>query len=73
MHQRVVREACLLLTGSELSVERLSGDLGFASAAHFSHFFKRWMDVGPKAYRERSRAQIATGQPARPTSYADWP
>lgn len=73
VHQRLLREACLLLTGSELSVERLAGDLGFAGASQFSHFFKRGMAVGPKAYRERSRALVAAGQPMLPSSYADWP
>jgi AraC-like DNA-binding protein len=73
VHQRLVREACLLLAGSDLSVERLAADHGFASASHFSRFFKRWMTVGPKAWRERVRAQAAAGQPLGPASYADWP
>jgi AraC family transcriptional activator of pobA len=73
VHQRLAREACLLLSGSDLSIERLAADLGFASASHFSRFFKRWMGVGPKAWREQSRAQAAAGKPGLPTSYADWP
>lgn len=73
VHQRLVREACLLLSGSDHSIERLATELGFASASHFSRFFKRWMEVGPKAFRERSRAQAAAGLPTLPTSYADWP
>jgi hypothetical protein len=31
------------------------------------------MTVGPKAWRERVRAQAAAGQPLGPASYADWP
>ena len=73
VHQRLAREACLLLSGSDLSVERLSADLGFTSASHFSRFFKRHMNLGPKAWREQSRAQAAAGKPGLPTSYADWP
>ena len=73
VHQRLVREACLLLTGTDQSVERLAADLGFSSASHFSRLFKRWMAVGPRSHRLQSRAAVAQGRPALPTSYADWP
>ena len=73
VHQRLVREACGLLAGTDLSIERLAADLGFGSASHFSRFFKRWMGVGPKAWREQARAQAAAGRPPGPGSYADWP
>ena len=73
VHKRLAREACLLLSGSELSIERLAGELGFSSASHFSRFFKRWMSVGPKAYREQSRALAASGRSLPLASYADWP
>lgn len=73
VHQRLVREACLLLSGSDLSIEKLGSDLGFASASHFSRFFKRWATASPKAWRDQSRALAAAGQPHEPTSYADWP
>lgn len=73
IHQRLVREGCLLLSGSDLSIERLSADLGFASASHFSRFFKRWLGTGPKAWRQQSRSLAVAGMPSEPTSYADWP
>ena len=73
VHQRLVREACSLLAGTDLSVERVAIDLGFGSASHFSRFFKRWMDIGPRAWREQVRTRIATGRPIGPASYADWP
>ena len=73
VHQRLAHEATLLLAGSDQSIERLASDLGFGSASHFSRFFKRWMSVGPKAYRDRVRALAAAGGRASPTSYADWP
>jgi AraC family transcriptional regulator, transcriptional activator of pobA len=73
LHQRLVHEACLLLSGSAQPIERLAGDLGFASASHFSRFFKRHLGLGPKAWREQSRAKAAAGLPALPASYADWP
>ena len=73
VHQRLAHEATLLLAGSDQSIERLAADLGFASASHFSRFFKRWMEIGPKAYRDQVRALAAAGHRASPTSYADWP
>jgi AraC-like DNA-binding protein len=73
VHQRIVREACSLLAGTDLSVDRLASDLGFSSASHFSRFFKRWMGVGPKGWRSQVRGMAAAGLPQQPVSYADWP
>jgi AraC family transcriptional regulator, transcriptional activator of pobA len=73
VHQRLAREACLLLSGSNQSIEGLSVDLGFASASHFSRFFKRWMNMGPKAYRDHARAQAITGQNAPSGQFQEWP
>lgn len=73
VHQRVVREACSLLTGTDLPIERLAADLGFGSPSHFSRFFRRWMGVAPKAWRAQVRTQAAAGRPVGPASYADWP
>lgn len=73
VHERVAHEACLLLSGSDLSVERVAADLGFHSASHFSRFFKRWRAVGPKAWREQARQRARAGQGGLPQSYADWP
>lgn len=73
VHQRLVREACSLLAGTDLPVERLAADLGFGSASHFSRFFKRWTGSPPRAWRAQARAQAASGRPMAPGSYADWP
>ena len=73
LHQRVGREACGLLAGTDLSVERLATELGFGSSSHFSRFFKRLMGVGPRAWRDKARSQAASGRPLEPSSYADWP
>lgn len=73
LHQRLAREACSLLAGTEISVERLSLDLGFSSASHFSRFFKRWLGVSPKHWRTQTRKLAASGLPQQPLSYADWP
>ncbi len=66
LHQRVVREACSLLAGTDLSVDRLATDLGFGSASHFSRFFKRWLGAGPKAWRGQARQLAAAGLPQQP-------
>lgn len=73
VHQRVVREACSLLAGTDLAVERIATDLGFGSGSHFNRFFRRWAGVPPGQWRRQARAQAATGRPAGPASYADWP
>jgi len=73
VHQRVLREACSLLAGTDLSIERVAADLGFSSASHFSRFFKRGLALGPQAWRRQARQAAALGRPALPGSYADWP
>ncbi len=73
VHQRLVREACSLLAGTELAIERVAADLGFGSTSHFSRFFKRWLQQSPSAWRAHARAQAAAGRAALPASYADWP
>jgi AraC-like DNA-binding protein len=73
VHQRVVREACSLLAGTDLSVEHVAQDLGFGSGSHFSRFFRRWTGSAPGRWRAQTRALAASGRPAAPASYADWP
>jgi AraC-like DNA-binding protein len=43
-----------LLRGSALPIGRISGEAGFASAAHFSAAFRRSRGVSPLAYRRAS-------------------
>jgi AraC family transcriptional activator of pobA len=73
VHQRMVREACALLAGTEHSVERIAGALGFSSASHFSRLFKRWLAVSPQGWRRQARRGAGSGSAALPASYADWP
>lgn len=72
VHQRVVREACSLLAGTDLPVEHVAQDLGFGSGSHFSRFFRRWTGSAPGRWRAQTRAQAASGRPST-ASYADWP
>ncbi len=71
VHQRVTEEACRLLGSSDLHVEAVATQLGFASTSHFGRFFKRWTQLSPSAWRTRARRRA--GRPSLPTSYADWP
>ena len=73
VHERVVGEACTLLARTDLSVEQLSGDLGFESASHFSRFFKRWTGRSPKHWRDGVRLQAENGQARQGQGYGDWP
>ena len=73
VHQRLAREAAGLLSGTDLAVQALADELGFPSASHFSHFFKRWSGQSPKQWRQWARQQrSATPRPER-LNYADWP
>ncbi|MBM1558604.1 AraC family transcriptional regulator ligand-binding domain-containing protein [Sulfitobacter mediterraneus] len=40
------------------SIEAISLDVGFASAANFHRAFKRWTDLTPGAYRKKSRISV---------------
>ncbi len=73
VHQRVTLEACRLLGGSELHIEAVAAQVGFASTSHFSRFFKRWTDVSPTAWRAQARRRARAEPLSLPTSYADWP
>lgn len=46
-----IREACVLLTTSEKTIEEISEKLGFFSAAYFRRQFEQIIGVPPSAYR----------------------
>lgn len=74
VHQRLAREAASLLSGTDLSVQALADELGFASASHFSHFFKRWSGQSPVHWRQGVRQRPAAAPTrADALNYADWP
>jgi len=50
------------LTQSAKSIEAISQDIGFASAANFHRAFKRWTDVTPGTYRKLSRSNALRSQ-----------
>jgi AraC-like DNA-binding protein len=50
---RRMREACILLSSSGLSVERIALHVGFRSFSHFSQAFKRAYGVSPNEYRKK--------------------
>ncbi|NVO16377.1 MAG: helix-turn-helix domain-containing protein [Rhodoplanes sp.] len=74
VHERLVREAMLLLERSMLTVEQISAHLGFKDPAHFNRFFKTNAGVPPGAFR-RETARSAAHRSLVQThhSYADWP
>lgn len=74
VHERLVREAMLLLERSMLTVEQISAHLGFKDPAHFNRFFKAKAGVPPGAFR-RETARTAAHRSLVQThhSYADWP
>lgn len=73
VHQRLAREAATLLSGTDLAVQALAHELGFASASHFSHFFKRWSGQSPLQWRQWARQQSPVRQRPERWNYADWP
>ncbi|MGM9739534.1 MAG: helix-turn-helix domain-containing protein [Candidatus Cryptobacteroides sp.] len=48
----LLREARILLTFSELSVQQISDKLHFPDPSHFGRFFKRMTGITPLAYRK---------------------
>ena len=73
VHQRLAREAATLLSGTDLAVQALAHELGFASASHFSHFFRRWSGQSPLQWRQWARQQSPVRQRPERWNYADWP
>lgn len=49
--RRRVREACVLLANTDLSVRQIAAELGGLSASHFSQMFRRVKGMTPEVYR----------------------
>lgn len=48
----MLKEAELMLTNPQLSIEDISERLGYKNLAHFSRQFKRWKGISPNNYRK---------------------
>jgi AraC-like DNA-binding protein len=53
--ERRIHSVASVLVGTDLSIERLASDFGFADRYHFTRVFTRVMRVSPAAYRRASR------------------
>ncbi len=74
IHERVVREAMLLLERSMLTIEQISNHLRFKDPAHFNRFFKANTGFPPGSFRrEISHSAAHSGARQQHHSYADWP
>jgi AraC family transcriptional regulator, transcriptional activator of pobA len=74
VHERVIREAMLLLDRSMLTVEQISDHLGFTDPAHFNRFFKAKAGTPPGTFRRGIARSAARSDGFRSIySYADWP
>lgn len=56
-HKRIEEAKLLLVRFPELSIKELSKKMGFASANHFSTFFKSETDLTPLKYRQKNIQQ----------------
>jgi AraC-like DNA-binding protein len=48
-----------LLRGGQLTIEQVADRLGYAEPSVFTHAFKRWKGMSPRAYRQRAAARAA--------------
>lgn len=49
----IIKEASSLLQKPDLTIDEISGILGYSSPSHFSRQFKRWTKYSPRAYRNK--------------------
>lgn len=52
---RRLKEACLLLSSTELSIQAIGKKVGLKSDSYFSHLFKKNIGMTPKQYRSSSK------------------
>ena len=51
-HRRL-QQACTSLLGTNEPITDIAHDLGYCDAAHFSHFFRRYLGTTPSEYRRK--------------------
>ncbi|KRN27587.1 hypothetical protein IV38_GL002043 [Lactobacillus selangorensis] len=52
-----LKKSCSLLTETDLSIEKIAQQIGYASTSHFYRIFKANLNVTPETYRQNSRIQ----------------
>lgn len=50
-----IREACHMLVDTDIAIDRIAQQLGFADRFHFSRIFKKHTDTSPASYRKQHR------------------
>lgn len=50
-----IRDACVLLVTTDLSMKEIADNLGFSSPSHFSETFRKLRGVSPMDYRSGMR------------------
>lgn len=74
VHERVTREATVLLERSMLTIEQISNHLKFKDPSHFNRFFRSNTGFTPGAFRrEVTHSAAHTKARQQHYSYADWP
>jgi AraC family transcriptional activator of pobA len=73
VHERQIYEARMMLENTTLSVEQLSGALGFRDVTYFSRFFRHRVGVPPATYRRNATSDSAPETLQASERFADWP
>ena len=60
LERRRIREACTLLTSTEMSISDIAFSIGFASSSYFAERFRRIMGISPTKYRMREKDSYRT-------------
>lgn len=73
IHERLLNEAKALLTRSNMTLDQISAELGFHSAAQFSAFFRKGTGQPPGQFRT-AYAEMANASPDETVAaFTDWP
>ena len=54
-----IERSCVLLVGTDLSVQEISNSVGFEDPFYFSRVFKEFKGVSPRQYANRMREEHA--------------
>jgi AraC family transcriptional regulator, transcriptional activator of pobA len=73
VHERMIYESRRMLETTTLSVDQLSGALGFRDTTYFSRFFKSKVGFPPATFRRNHLLQKSRQVSEPPTDFADWP